>query len=195
MYHLNNRPNLPKEPRTSLDIFKMAAELVLLSEALDASIDEELLLHHEEDEEFQVIAATSAFMKRELKRNVGFCEVVVPSYSIDEFRSHFRMTKATFEVLARELAATGAIPTGNRFGRKPIPSQKQILAFIWYMSNMEVIRSVSDRFDVTLSSLERIMKRVSEAVITLKQDYLKWPKGTLKISWSFRINVFPFGKL
>ena len=33
---------------------------------------------------------------------------------------------------------------------------------------------------MTLSSLERIIKRVSEAVITLKQDYLKWPKGTLK---------------
>ena len=110
VYHLNNRPNLPKEHRTSLDIFKMAAELVLLSEALDASIDEELLLDHEEDEEFQVIAATSAFMKRELKRNVGFCEVVVRSYSIEEFKSHFRMTKTTFEVLARELVATGSIP-------------------------------------------------------------------------------------
>ena len=117
VYHLNNRPNLPKEPRTSLDIFKMAAELVLLSEALDASIDEELLLDHEEGEEFQVIATTSAFMKRELKRNVGFCEVVVP-YSIEEFKSHFRMTKTTFEVLARELVATVAIPRGNRFGRK-----------------------------------------------------------------------------
>ena len=44
------------------------------------------------------------------------------------------MTKNTFEVLSRELAATGAIPTGNRFGRKPIPLQKQTLAFllIWY---------------------------------------------------------------
>ena len=57
-------------------------------------------------------------MKRDLKIIVGFCEVVVPSYAIDEFRSHFRMTKTTFKVLAEELAATGAIPTGNRFGRK-----------------------------------------------------------------------------
>ena len=57
-------------------------------------------------------------MKRNLKIIVGFCEVVVPSYAIDEFRSHFRMTKTTFKVLAEELAATGAIPTGNRFGRK-----------------------------------------------------------------------------
>jgi len=44
-------------------------------------------------------------MKRELKRIVGFCEVLVPSYAMDEFRSHFRMTKTTFEVLAQELAA------------------------------------------------------------------------------------------
>ena len=56
-------------------------------------------------------------MKRDLKRIVGFCEVVVPSYAIDEFRSHFQVTETTFEVLAEELAATGAIPTGNRFGR------------------------------------------------------------------------------
>ena len=44
-------------------------------------------------------------MKRDLKRIVGFCEVVVPSYKIDEFRSHFRMNKTTFEVLAQEFAA------------------------------------------------------------------------------------------
>ena len=76
-------------------------------------------------------------MKRDLKRIVGFCEVVVPSYAIDEFRSHFQMTKITFKVLAQELAAAGAIPTGNCFGRKPIQLQRQIFAFIWYMSNME----------------------------------------------------------
>ena len=89
----------------------------------------------------------------------------MPSYAIDEFRSPCRMTKTTFEVLAQEQAATGAIPTGKGFGRKPIQLQEQVLAFTWYMSNMEVIRSVSDRFDVTLSSLEKIIKRESGAII------------------------------
>ena len=46
-----------------------------------------------------------SFMKRDVKRIVGFCEVLVPSYAIAEFRSHFRMNKTTFEVLAREFAA------------------------------------------------------------------------------------------
>jgi len=62
-------------------------------------------LDYEEDGEFHLISAAAAFMKRDLKRIVGFREVVVPSYAIDEFRSHFRMTKTTFKVLAQELAA------------------------------------------------------------------------------------------
>ena len=43
VYHLNNRPNLPKEPG-DFDIFKMAAEIVVFNEIIDASIDEELFL-------------------------------------------------------------------------------------------------------------------------------------------------------
>ena len=78
----------------------MAAEKVVLNEIMDASIDEELLLDYEEDREFHLISTTAAFMKRDLKRIVGFCEIVVSSYAIDEFRPHFRMTKTTFEVLA-----------------------------------------------------------------------------------------------
>jgi len=87
------------------DIFKMAAKIVVLNAIIDASIDEELPLYCEVDGEFHLISATAAFMKRNLKRIVGFREVVVPSYAMDEFRSHFHMTKTTFQLLAQELAA------------------------------------------------------------------------------------------
>lgn len=49
--------------------------------------------------------------------------------------------------------------------------------FVWFISNMETMRFVCDRFNVTLSSLERIIKIVSEAVTTLRQEYIKWPRG------------------
>ena len=68
VYHLNNIPNLPKEPWTSLTSSKWLLK--------DASIDEELLLDYEKDGEFHLISATAAFMKRYLKRIVGFCEAV-----------------------------------------------------------------------------------------------------------------------
>ena len=31
-------------------------------------------------------------IRRDLNRNYGFCDVIVPTYSIDELKSHFRMT-------------------------------------------------------------------------------------------------------
>ena len=129
----------------------MAAELILmLDEPLAA--DEEEMLIDSDDEETCVIAATSIFVARSQK-NYGFCDVIVATCSIDKFKSHFRMTRGTLEILCRKVAATGIIPQGNRFGRPPIPVQCQVLAFVWFMSNSEVMRSVPDRSDVMLSWL------------------------------------------
>jgi len=79
----------------------MAAEIVVLYEIIDVSIVEELPLD-EEDGEFHLLSAAAAFMKRDLKRTAHFCEVVVPSYAIDEFRWHFRMTKTTSKFLLKQ---------------------------------------------------------------------------------------------
>ena len=98
--------------------------------------EEEMLIDSDDEEDIFVIAATSIFMRRDLNRNYGFCDVIVPTYSIDE--SHFRMTRGTLDILCREVAAKGIILQGNRFGRSPIPVQCQVLAFVWFMSNSEV---------------------------------------------------------
>ena len=42
---------------------------------------------------------------------------------MDVLKSHFRMTSGTLEKLCREVATTGRIPQGNRFGGPPIPSE------------------------------------------------------------------------
>ena len=81
----------------------MAAEMMILNEVADVSIDEDLHLDYKDDGEFYSIAATVTFMKRDLQRVVGFYEVVVPSYSIDKFRSYFQVTKTTFVVLTAML--------------------------------------------------------------------------------------------
>ena len=41
-----------------------------------------------------------------------------------------------------------------------IPVRCQVLALVWFTANSEVMRSVSGRFNVTLSSLFRIIQRV-----------------------------------
>ena len=92
----------------------------------------------------------------------GFTHVPVHSLF---FGYPLRMTRGTLGKLCREVSATGSIPQGNRFGRPAIPVQSQVLPFVWFMANSEVMRSVSDRFNVTLSSLFRIIQRVKSLCI------------------------------
>ena len=122
-----------------------------------------------------LFSAIAPFMRRNLNRSGEFWENIVPLYSLDEFRNHFRMTRGTMESLCRVIGATGRIPQQQAFGRTPIPLNKQVSAFVWFISNTEVIRSVSDRFEVTLSSLERIIHRVSSALVDVRRQYIKWP--------------------
>ena len=108
----------------------MAAELISMLDEPLAANEEEMLIDSGDEEEICVIAA-SIFMRRDLNRNYEFCHVMVPTYSIDEFKSHFQMTRGALDILCREVVATGITPQGNRFGRPPIPVQCQVLAFVW----------------------------------------------------------------
>ena len=69
---------------------------------LDVSMEEQILLNSEDDEDINIFATLAVMMRRDLHRNEGFCEITVPSYSIDEFQSHFRMTRSTMEALWRD---------------------------------------------------------------------------------------------
>ncbi|EDO36425.1 predicted protein [Nematostella vectensis] len=152
----------------------MAANLnnfLLLDEALD-----ENTMFFDDDDEAPIFGALLALLtRRDRLRNENFFETTIANYPLDDFQRHFRMTRHTMEKLARVLGNTGAIPQGNSFGRAPIPLAKHVMIGVWYLSNSETIRSVSDRFDVTLSSLESYPYRVSNALIGVAQEYIKWP--------------------
>ena len=78
--------------------YKMAAQLLLLNEMLDFSLEEECHFNQ--------------MMMTILPRNKGFYQNILLAYklTIDEFKSHYRMTRGTFEALCREVQATGRVP-------------------------------------------------------------------------------------
>ena len=73
---------------------------------------------------------------------------------------------------------TGRIPVGNTRARQLIPPAKQVLAFLWSMANIEPTRLVPYRFNITSSSVNRMLQRVAEALADLNAEYIKWPNGT-----------------
>ena len=88
------------------------------------------------------------------------------------------MTRGTCEILCREVMNTGRIPVGNTRARHFIPPAKQVLAFLWSMANQEPTRLVADRFNITMSSVNRVLQRGAQALADLNAEYIKWPNGT-----------------
>ena len=125
--------------------FKMAAQVWILNEIVElCAVEEEDLFISEDGDQALTLAAVSTYMRRDLNRSEGFSENIVPRYSIDEFTSHFR-TGATLEALCREVQATGRVPQCHSYRRPPIPLEKQVLAFVWFIAKSEVVRSVQCR--------------------------------------------------
>ncbi len=54
-----------------------------------------------------VTALLACFVRRTLVRNPNYFERLVPEYQLDEFKSHFRLEKGTFEALLRVVVQTG----------------------------------------------------------------------------------------
>ena len=81
------------------------------------------------DDDVIILAAVACFMRRKLNRVNGFFERTVPSYLASEFRSHFRMTRETFEMFLQEIMHEGQIQVHYPCGRPLIPPEKQLLLF------------------------------------------------------------------
>lgn len=70
----------------------------------------------------------------------------------------------------------------------------QILIFLWYIGHAtSSFRDVGDRFNVTISSLSRIIRRITIFLSNLSVEIIKWPNEVEKrtIEEHFRTNGFP----
>ena len=67
--------------------------------------------------------------------------------------------------------------------------EKQLLITMWVLGNPETIRSVSDRFNVTKSSVFRIVRRICHAIVkSLGAQFISLPSGERlkKVAEQFR---------
>ncbi|XP_077279811.1 uncharacterized protein LOC143907138 isoform X2 [Temnothorax americanus] len=66
----------------------------------------------------------------------NFYEDVVRAYSLNDFKTHFRVEKITFELLVQDF---GPLLYSDR-GPKEISLDKQIAMSLWFFGNQEVYR-------------------------------------------------------
>ena len=96
---------------------------------------------------------------------------------MSEFRSHFRILVDTFEQLVTDLGNCRELPTGPQYGgREAISVVKYLLITLWFLGNQESIRSMSDRFNVTKSSVFTCFDRVYRTLKNnITNQVIAWP--------------------
>ncbi|KYQ54697.1 hypothetical protein ALC60_06431 [Trachymyrmex zeteki] len=61
-------------------------------------------------------------------------------------------------ISGHELHDSGYIPS-HSFGVKPIEAKLCFLVFLWHLANTEPLRTISDRFDISISSVFRVIQK------------------------------------
>ncbi|KAI4464159.1 hypothetical protein MML48_3g00015506 [Holotrichia oblita] len=118
--------------------------------------------------------------KRHLHRVKEFTEVSVQKYDDMEFKEHFRLTRYTYNYLKERIKNSKILPS-HKYGRKKIEIDKALQMTLWYLSNNETYRQISDRFNVTKSSAYRTIRKILKYFVSISKAYIKWPSESKKV--------------
>ena len=103
-------------------------------------------------------------------RNEKYVECIVPLYSNNLFKEHFRMSRGSFEILINEIGNTMISGQNN-----PVDLNKKVLFTIWMLAKPESFLSVGDRFGISKSTGHGIFCEITAAIVKLLPEYVKWP--------------------
>ncbi|KAH7940847.1 hypothetical protein HPB49_006814 [Dermacentor silvarum] len=120
---------------------------------------------------------------------IEFVEDVVRRYSDDEVPyspRHFRLSRAVAEQLIARFAASPACPSSNHGGVPAKSAETHVLTFIWYAANKTSMREVASRFDLSETSVHRILLRVADFLLTMGPSVVTFPSNMEKLSREFQ---------
>ncbi|KAI4469569.1 hypothetical protein MML48_1g15477 [Holotrichia oblita] len=88
-----------------------------------------------------------------------------------DFRSHFRLTKGSVEILIKLMYKDWQ----QNLGRIPTDIKLGIMLSLWYLATKETFREVGDRFDVSRGQAHRICTKFNTLLCTHVKKIIKWP--------------------
>lgn len=131
-----------------------------------------------------VIEGYKIFFERDSRNCIRrYFEDVMITYTDDEFKRHFRITKGVYEHLCKKFGES-EIYNSQRIDKRL--SEKLYLAvFLWFAGHEACsYRDIADRFDLSLGTVWNIIHRVSFYISSLSPSIIKWPDDEQKLSSS-----------
>ncbi|XP_066595395.1 uncharacterized protein [Prorops nasuta] len=138
--------------------------------------------------------SSSSDEEHDIPKITNYAEDIIPRMSDSTFKTHFRMSKASFEILINQ---AGNISNRNpvlHVGAPKMIFEKEFMITIWYLANLESFRSVSERFGIAKSTCWEVLYRTCHALININKHFeiIKWPdeEKQLQISQGFATENF-----
>lgn len=95
------------------------------------------------------------------------------NWSDATFARHLRISKHQFEYLLTKLQENG-LHTDHTQGRPPVPDNKKLLMFLWYMAYQNSFRKMYDKFNVSQSAAHRIILQVLTIMSGMGNTFISW---------------------
>ncbi|KAJ4437797.1 putative nuclease HARBI1 [Periplaneta americana] len=133
------------------------------------------------------------FEERDRPKNENYFEHTIPRYNDSEFVEHFRVSRHVAESVSQQFEISQYFHyQSGRHGK--LGSFQQIIIFLWFAGHQtSSFRDVADRFDISISSLFKIIRKITYFLSNLSQHIISWPTPAEKneIERNFRENGFP----
>lgn len=101
---------------------------------------------------------------------------VISSYTDEEFKMHYRISRSLFKILSDKFSESQQYK--HLRSDKRLLSDEHLYVFLWFAGHEACsYRDLSDRFNVTKSSVSRIIKRVTYFLSPLSPQVIKWPSA------------------
>lgn len=145
------------------------------------------------DEEFSFVtlfAACSDIQEQRKRYKVErFVQDVVSRYSLDTFKTFFRVSKTTFEAILENIQHIPELLLREpAAGRPQISHEKDLLMMLWYIGSQETIRSIADRFNVSESTFHSHNRRLLDVFQKyFLQKFVIWPNDVQTVNNEFEI--------
>lgn len=135
-------------------------ESLTLYTAIENFLEDEEVLYFEENTYLLIISCL--FTRNHIPLIANYAEVVVPQFTGEMFRYHFRISLQMFEEILNIISPSLLSVHGG--GTEKTDTRKQLLIFMCYISNQESMREISFHFDISISTAHAIIKGVNQAI-------------------------------
>ncbi|KAG6459505.1 protein ALP1-like [Manduca sexta] len=140
------------------------------TDKLESSDDE-----NEVDDEDRLFFPLMQYLIRLRRKRVDDYLHIIDSWTDSEFKNRLRLSRKTAYRLIDELEKSGFIAS-HKFGLKPLEPKLCFYIFLSFIANTEPLTPIATRFDISISSTFRVIRRVVAWILTKLNEAVKWPQ-------------------